>query len=78
MLNNTLVFIFFCFAACLGAVIHKHTHTYTIQCPEGKLVQAMSDGNEVLCIYSKEPMKEKRTAYKKGKLNKCNTFSSCS
>lgn len=63
-----LAFILFCLSACIGAFLYKEAHMQVIICPEGKLIQAMSDGNEVLCIYSKEPMKEKQRIYKKGEL----------
>ena len=63
-----LAFILFCMSATIGAVLYKEYNTQTIVCPAGNLIQVMSDGKEVLCIYSKEQMKEKHRSYKKGEL----------
>ena len=65
-----LAFILFCMSATIGAVLYKEYNTQTIVCPAGNLIQAMSDGKEVLCIYSKEQMKEKHRSYKKGELER--------
>lgn len=67
-LQLVLAFILFVISATLGAMLYQEYNTKIIICPEGRLIQAMSDGREVLCIYSKEPMKEKQRTYKKGEL----------
>ena len=68
MLKLIVTFVFFILCSLYGAFLYKEFNTVTIKCPPGNLIQAMSDGREVLCIYSKEPMKEKQRTYKKGEL----------
>ena len=67
-MQTIIAFILFVISATLGAMLYQEYNTKILICPEGQLIQAMSDGREVLCIYSKEPMKEKQRAYKKGEL----------
>ena len=69
-MQTIFAFLLFVICAFLGAELYKQYNTRTIICPPGNLIQAMSDGNEVLCIYSKEPMKERQQSYKKGALER--------
>ena len=68
-----LAFILFLCALVLGIHTAREWNSYHIICPSEEqgeaLVQSMSDGMEVLCIYSKDPMKRGRSSYKSGKLS---------
>ena len=67
-----LAFILFLCALVLGIHTAREWNSYHIICPPNEsgeaLVQSMSNGDEVLCIYSKQPMKKARTSYKQGSL----------
>ena len=65
-------FLFVC-ASLIGTHTLRDWNSYHIICPSEEqgeaLVQSMSDGMEVLCIYSKDPMQKGRSSYKSGKLS---------
>ena len=67
-----IAFILFICALVLGIHTAREWNSYHIICPpieSGEaLVQSMSNGDEVLCIYSKNPMAKGRTSYKSGSL----------
>jgi len=62
-------FVLFSVIAVVSATKYKEYNTKTIVCPsEETLVQAMTDGNDVLCVYTKESLQSKKLYYKKGVL----------
>ena len=67
-----LAFILFVVAMICGVYTAREWNSYQIICPPNEsgeaLVQSMSNGEEVLCIYSKNPMKHSRSAFKPGSL----------
>ena len=67
-----LAFILFIVAMICGVYTAREWNSYQIICPPNEsgeaLVQSMSNGDEVLCIYSKNPMAKGRTSYKSGSL----------
>ena len=72
MVRLIATFVLSVLVTTYGFYLGRSWTTYTIVCPANEagetLQQSMSNGDEVLCIYAKEPMKQKRTSYKKGKL----------
>ena len=61
------IFLLFILSAYIGAHFMREANTKSLICPyEDKLLQVESDGNEVLCIYTAEPMKHKRNKYVEG------------
>jgi len=67
-----LSFILFICSAYIGAMAYVHMTQQTIRCPLNEngetFIQSMSDGNEVLCIYTKTIPQHKKLTYKKGTL----------
>lgn len=67
-----LAFILFVIAMICGVHTAREWNSYQIICPPNEsgeaLVQSMSNGDEVLCVYSKNPMAKGRTSYKSGSL----------
>lgn len=65
-------FLLFLLAMVIGVQTAREWNSYHIICPPNEsgeaLVQSMSNGDEVLCIYSKNPMVKGRTSYKSGSL----------
>lgn len=62
-------FILFILSGMYGIHLEREKNTRSIICPyEDKLIQVESDGNEVLCIYTKEPMKHQRSKYVEGQI----------
>ena len=65
-------FLLFLLAMVIGVQTAREWNSYHIICPPNEsgeqLIQSMSNGDEVLCIYSKQPMKTARTSYKQGSL----------
>ena len=72
MYQILLAFILYCIATVIGIHTTREWNSYHIICPLNEtgeqLIQAMSDGQEVLCIYTKTPMKKGRSSYKSGAL----------
>jgi len=51
----------------VSATNYKQIITKTLICPEPeRLLQVMSDGNEVMCVYTKIPQQNKPHQYLKG------------
>ena len=73
-----LAFILFICALVLGINTAREWNSYHIICPPNEkgeaLVQSMSNGDEVLCIYSKNPMAKGRTSYKSGSLQSAYSY----
>lgn len=67
-----LSFILFICSAYIGAIYYVYTNQQLIRCPlkenEETFIQSMSDGHEVLCIYTKTSLQSKKLIYKKGTL----------
>ena len=65
-------FLLFLLAMVIGVQTAREWNSYHIICPPNEsgeaLVQSMSNGDEVLCVYSKNPMAKGRTSYKSGSL----------
>lgn len=65
-------FILFTASAITGAICYVYITKQTIQCPLNEngqtFIQSMSDGHEVLCVYTKDIQQHKRLTYKKGTL----------
>lgn len=74
-----LAFILFIVAGIAGIHTAREWNSYHIICPpntQGEtLIQSMSDGQEVLCIYSKTPMVKQRSSYKQGSLQSAYPYS---
>jgi len=67
LIKFILTFIVFCVIAVVSATNYKQIITKTLICPEPeRLLQVMSDGNEVMCVYTKIPQQNKPHQYLKG------------
>lgn len=67
-----LSFILFATSAIIGTGCYVYLTQQTLRCPLEEsghtFIQSMSDGKEVMCIYTKDIPQHKRLTYKKGKL----------
>ena len=65
-----IAFTLFFIAGALGIIYAREVNTQYIVCPANEngeeLMQSMSNGDEVLCIYSKHKPTTKQVSYKPG------------
>lgn len=74
ILNTIITFCLFCTTLFIGTYYDREFNKYYLMCPSmdngNKLVQSISDGKEVICIYTQDPMKKGRYSNKLGYLSK--------
>jgi len=63
--------LLFVIAAGVGMIVYKETTMQQIVCPDvlqgEKFVQSMTDGKELICVYSVTPPMNKKLVRKSGK-----------